>query len=104
MLKDSVAQAEEKARLEWMLRRVEDHVARLREERRALAVDSLEWGWVDNALFEARCEARRLRAAIPMAGRRWQCTQCGEVYGPKWVSYYNLRCNAECDGDLVEVA
>lgn len=103
MDKISIAQ-EDKARLEWMLRRAEEHAARLREERSRLPVDSLEWGWVDNALFEARCEARRLKAAVRMAGRVWECERCGALHGPEWVAAWGLRCDVECDGDLREVA
>ncbi|PZA08622.1 MULTISPECIES: hypothetical protein [unclassified Meiothermus] len=102
MLKDSIAQAD-KARLEWMLQQVEDHVARLREERSRLAPDSLEWGWVDEALFEARSLRRNLRTALRMAGSLFECERCGAIHNPEWVAAYGLRCDAECDGRLREV-
>lgn len=101
MLKDSVAQA---AQLERMLQRAEEDVARLRAERAALPPDSLEWAWTGEALFEARCLRRNLRTALRMAGRAWECVECGEKYGPEWVAAWGLRCHAGCDGDLREVA
>lgn len=101
MLKESIAQT---AQLERMLQRAEEDVARLRAERARLAPDSLEWGWTDEALFEARCLRRNLRLALRMAGRTWECEHCGQRYGAEWVAAWGLRCDAECDGDLVEVA
>lgn len=101
MLKES---KESIAQLERMLQRAEEDVARLRAEHSRLPVDSLEWGWADEALFEARCLRRNLRTALRMAGRVWECERCGEKYGPEWVAAWGLRCDSACDGDLREVA
>jgi len=103
---NSVAQTfkqDDRARLEWMLQRVQDHVTRLHEEHKQLSPESLEWIWVDNALFEARCELRRLKRALALAGRRWECVECGQVYGPEYLAAWGPRCDAECDGWLEEV-
>lgn len=100
MLKDSVAQT---AQLERMLQRAEEDVARLRAERSRLPVNSLEWVWADEALFEARCLRRNLRTALRMVGRVWECERCGAIHNPEWVAAYGLRCDAECDGWLEEV-
>lgn len=67
-------------------------------------MDSLEWSWTDEALFEARCLRRNLRTALRMAGRRWECERCGQRCGPEWVAAWGLRCDAECDGWLRELA
>lgn len=103
MLKDNIAQ-EDRARLESMLQRAQDHVARLRGERDALDPTTLEWVWADEALFEARCEVRRIKTALKMAGLLFECERCGAIHNPEWVAAYGLRCDAECDGDLREVA
>lgn len=103
MLKTNIPQGD-KTRLEWMLQRAEGDVARLRAERSRLAVDSLEWAWTDETLFEARCVLRNAQRALRMAGRVWECERCGQRYGPEWVAAWGLRCHAECDGDLEEVA
>jgi hypothetical protein len=86
-----------------MLQRAEEHVARLREVHSRLPIGSLEWAWTDESLFEARCVLRHIRTAIRMAGRKWECERCGQRYGPEWVAAWGLRCDVECDGDLVEV-
>lgn len=100
----------DRAHLERMIRRVEERVTRLYEERDRLADltdrqtgQNVEWVQADNALFEARCEQRRLNAALRMAGRRWRCERCGETYGPDWVAAWGLRCDIECDGSLTMV-
>ncbi len=98
MLKITVPQ------LAQMLQRAEADVARLRAERSQLPVGSREWAWADDALFEALCLQHNLRIALSMAGKRWECVECGEKYGPEWVAAWGLRCDVECDGDLKEVA
>ncbi|MEM4359815.1 MAG: hypothetical protein QXT45_04745 [Candidatus Bilamarchaeaceae archaeon] len=98
MIKDS----EQRSRLEQMIKQAEVTVARLRAERSELPVGSIEWVWADEALFEARCTLRNLRTALRMTGRAWECERCGQRYGPEWVAAWGLRCDAECDGDLVE--
>ncbi|AZF88257.1 hypothetical protein [Meiothermus phage MMP17] len=95
--------AQDRARLEWMLQRARERLAQLREKRSRLPVDSLEWVRADEAVFEARCELQQIKTAIRMAGRVWECVECGKRYDYEWVYEYGRRCDVECDHELVEV-
>lgn len=53
--------------------------------------------------FEARCELHHEQRVQRLAGRLYRCTECGKAYGAEWVAVWDLRCDVECDGDLVEV-
>lgn len=52
--------------------------------------------------FERRCTVRYQRAVKRLAGKRWRCTDCGELYGPQYVAYNGRWCS-ECDHWLEEV-
>lgn len=57
----------------------------------------------DDLMFELRSEMYWLETKLKMLGRKWMCKECGEVYGPAWVAYHGKVCDAECNGELVEV-
>ena len=88
---------------EEQIARLREHIQELREQRERLSPADYEWWWCDEALFEARCDLRRLLIAQRMAGRTFACERCGEVYDSRWVASYGLVCHAECDGWLREV-
>jgi transcription initiation factor IIE alpha subunit len=48
-------------------------------------------------------DARRIKALAANRHRTFRCVECGERYGYDWVYEYGLRCDAGCDGELVEV-
>ena len=105
MVKDSVAPTGmERQRLESRILEVSRRVERLREELRAYRPYSLEWGWADEALYEARCELRGLKRVLALLGRSWECVECGTRYGGDWITAYGPVCDAACEGRLEEVA
>ena len=57
----------------------------------------------DNLEFENRLEAHRKRILAANSHRIFRCLECGERYTYDWVYEYGLRCDAGCDGELMEV-
>lgn len=102
MIKDNIAQ-EDRVMMKWLLQRAKERLTQLREKRSRLPVGSPEWVKADEAVFEARCQFQQIKTAIRMAGRVWECVECGERYDYSWIYEYGLRCHVECDHELVEV-
>jgi len=57
----------------------------------------------DNLEFENRLDARRKRILAANSHRVFRCLECGERYTYDWVYEHGLRCDVDCDGELMEV-
>lgn len=54
--------------------------------------------------FEERVDARRAKILAANRHCTFRCVECGKRYDYEWVYEYGMRCDADCDGELVEVA
>ena len=53
--------------------------------------------------FEERMDARRAKVLAKNRHRTFVCVECNQRFAYDWIYEHGLRCDAGCDGELVEV-